>query len=79
MKKRTLTIVLLIIGITMLCISLIATAVKATSTDIIGGADQPTFMFVFSHKANGLYLASALLGLIAIIAAIVTLAAKKKR
>ena len=78
MKKRAFFIILLFIGIALICVSIVSAIVKTAQTDIIGGADMPTFIFVVSDKSNILYTALSIIGLFTIITAIVMLVIKKK-
>ena len=78
MKKKHIVLSLLTLGIVLLVVS-VALAVMATaSKNIIGGADLPTFLFVFVSEKGGLYSILASLGLAAIIASIVAGLCKKK-
>ena len=78
MKKKQIVILLVAVGIALLVIS-VALAVMATaSKNIIGGADLPTFLFVFSCEKGGLYSILASLGIAAIIASIAVGLCKKK-
>ena len=79
MKRSVLLLALLIIGITLIVISLVSAAVKTANSDIIGGADLPTYIFVVSHGNGGVYTLLILLGLVTVIGAIVALAIKKKK
>ena len=79
MKKRIFLLTLLIIGVSLILIALISAAVKTADKDIIGGADLPTYIFVVSRGNGGVYAALILLGLAAVIGAVVTLVVKKKR
>lgn len=78
MKKKQIVILLVAVGIALLVIS-VALAVMATAgKNIIGGADLPTFLFVFYHEKRGLYSTLASLGVAAIIATFVVGLCKKK-
>lgn len=78
MKKRHIVLSLMAIGIVLLVAS-VALAVMATAgKNIIGGADLPTFLFVFYHEKRGLYSTLASLGVAAIIASFVVGLCKKK-
>lgn len=78
MKKKQIVILLVAVGIALLVIS-VALAVMATAgKNIIGGADLPTFLFVFYHEKRGLYSTLASLGVAAIIASFVVGLCKKK-
>ena len=78
MKKKHIVLSLLIIGIVLLVVSVILAAMATAGKTIIGGADLPTFLFVFVSEKGGLYSILASLGLAAIIASIVAGLCKKK-
>lgn len=61
---------LLVVGILLLCLSVILSVVSTAGKDIIGGADLPTFLFVFHHENGGMYFALALLGVISLTASL---------
>ena len=61
---------LLVVGILLLCLSVILSVVSTAGKDIIGGADLPTFLFVFRHENGGMYFALALLGVISLTASL---------
>ena len=50
MKKKHLAIILLVIGILLLCLSAVLTAISMSNISIIGGADWPTFKFLFFEE-----------------------------
>ena len=79
MRRRALLLTLLIIGTLLIIIALISAAIKTADTDVIGGADLPTYIFVFSHGNGGVYAILVLLGLATVIGATVTLVVKNKR
>ena len=78
MKKKHIVLSLLTLGIVLLVVSVALAAMATASKNIIGGADLPTFLFVFVSEKSGLYSILASLGLAAIIGAIVTVVAKKE-
>ena len=67
MKKKYIVIALLSTGIILLCISIILAIIATGNKNIIGGADLPTFLFVFTcektvyilHSQIGAFLASS--------------------
>ena len=78
MKKKVLMVSLLVGGIVLLLVSIVLAIIAVNSMDIIGGADWPTFCFVFSHGKRGLYSTLAFFGVCSIIASIVVGVKKKK-
>ena len=78
MKKKYIVIFLIALGIALLMVSVVLAAMAAAGKNIIGGADLPTFLFVFVSEKGGLYSTLASIGLAAIIASIVAELCKKK-
>ena len=74
MKKTHVALILLIVGILLLCLSVIPAALSTAQKDVIGGADLPTFLFVFSREHGGLYSILALLGVAAVVTAVLMVA-----
>lgn len=79
MKKKPIVIILLAIGIALVCLSLVLAVVTTASKNIIGGADLPTFIYVFFHENRGLYFTLACCGVLSVIVAVVVGLRKKKR
>lgn len=79
MKKKYVFLLLLAIGVVLLFTSIALAIIATGSRNIIGGADIPTFLFVFFHEKRGLYSALAFSGAGAIIAAVIVRAVKKKK
>ncbi len=71
MKKKYLTVIFLIIGLILICLSIILAIIATVNTDIIGGADFPTFRFVFLQGKNGFYLILASCGIVLLAASAV--------
>lgn len=78
MKKRHIVLSLMAIGIVLLAVSVALAAIATAGKNIIGGADLPTFLFVFYHEKRSLYSTFASLGVAAIIASFVVGLCKKK-
>jgi len=53
--KKAMIISLLILGILLVCFSLVTTVVQSANTSIIGGAGFPTLYYVFFQANHGLY------------------------
>lgn len=70
MKRKYIKITLFAIGIVCVCVSLVLMYVSMASVNIIGGADWPTFFFIFFRKSGGLYSILTLLGLLSIMISI---------
>ncbi len=68
MDKRLLSIFLLFIGITLICGSVGFALLETANTDIVGGADIHTFLYVFTKAHFGGYAIAAVAG--AVIAAV---------
>ncbi len=78
MNKNSITLLFLIVGVILLASSIILTTIATTDTGVIGGADLPTFGFVFFHQSGGIYFVLATLGIIAILASAIVRITKKK-
>ena len=79
MKKKHVVVSLLTIGVVLLCLSIILAMIATGNKNIIGGADLPTFLFVFYHEKRGLYSTLAFLGIAAIIASAIVGGVKKRK
>ena len=66
MERKNIKMVLCIIGLILLTISIILTFVSMANVNIIGGADWPTFFFIFFRMSDGLYSILAFLGILSI-------------
>lgn len=78
MKKKHMRIALIMIGAVLIAVSIVLAMIAAGNKSIVGGADLPTFCFMFLHAENGLYAALSLLGCVAIFAAALAGIIKKK-
>ena len=78
MKKKYIATVLLIIGILLLCVSIVLAVIATGNKNIIGGADFSTFAFVFFRESKGIYSALACLGIISLIASVIVRLRKTK-
>ena len=79
MKKKPIAATLLIAGIILLGLSIILAIISTLQKDIIGGADLPTFFFVFSREYGGLYSILALLGAVVAVTAILMITLRRKK
>ncbi len=77
MKKKYISISLLVIGTVLILTSIILAVIATSSRDIIGGADLPTFMFVFTHDKKGLYSLLANCGIISVISSVIISVTKR--
>ena len=68
MNKKHIATILLVIGILLLCLSIVLAVIATGNKDIIGGADFPTFVFVFFRENKGLYSTLAFCGIVSLIA-----------
>lgn len=78
MKKKHIAITLLIIGITLICLSIVLAVIATGNKSIIGGADIPTLCFVFFYEHRGLYSTLAFFGVVAIVTSAVVAILNKK-
>ena len=78
MKKKPIVIALFIVGLVFICLSIALAFIATANKNIIGGADWPTFIYVFSHENRGIYSTLACCGVIAIVVSVV-MGLKKKR
>lgn len=79
MRKKLFVVSLLTVGVVLLCLSIIFAMIETGNKNIIGGADFPTFLFVFYREKRSLYSTLAFFGVAAIIASAVAGIAKKRR
>ena len=75
MKKKSIILALLIIGIVFMCVSVLLAVIETVNADIIGGADFPTLVMMF--RTHGVYTVLMLCGIVSAIAAAVLLVVKK--
>lgn len=78
MKKKPIVIALFIVGLVFICLSIALAFIATANKNIIGGADWPTFIYVFSHENRGIYSTLACCGVIATVVSVV-MGLKKKR
>ena len=78
MKKKPIVIALFIVGLVFVCLSIALAFIATANKNIIGGADLPTFTYVFFYENRGLYSTLADCGVIAIVVSVV-MGLKKKR
>lgn len=64
--KKAVIISLLILGLLLLCFSLVATFVQTSNTSIIGGVSFPTLYYVFFRANHGLCFWLACAGIVCI-------------
>lgn len=79
MKRKAIRIALLVAGVALVCVSLVLAVSATASKDIIGGADLPTFFYVFFNEGGGVYGMLAFLGVIAIVMGLIVADGQKKR
>ena len=78
MKKRIATFCL-IVGILLICVSVMGAVVETNHKNIIGGAALPTYLFVFFRQHSGIYSLLSLGGIVCILVAVILRAVKNKR
>ena len=71
MKKKHIFILLLSIGIVMILGSVLFAISSTASKSIIGGADFPTFKYVFLYENRGLYSTLTFLGTALVLVSII--------
>ena len=79
MKKNRIVIALFIVGIVFICLSVVLAVVATANKNIIGGADLPTFTYVFFYENRGMYSTLAFCGVVSIIVSVVVGLRKKKQ
>ena len=47
MNKKYMATILLVTGIILICLSIVLAVIETSNKNIVGGADFPTFIFVF--------------------------------
>lgn len=66
--KKHLGTILFTLGILLVLASIVLAAIETSNKNIIGGADLPTFRFVFLCGKGGLYITLAAVGISSVIA-----------
>jgi len=79
MNKKHIATVLLVIGVVLLCLSIVLAVIATGNKNIIGGADFPTFVFVFFRENKGLYSTLAFCGIVSLISSVVVRLRKAKQ
>ena len=77
--KKTIATFCLIVGILLICVSVMGAVVETNHKNIIGGADLPTYLFVFFRQHSGIYLLLSLGGIVCILGAVILRTVKNKR
>lgn len=67
MSKKHFTVIFLVIGLILICLSIILAIIATVNKDIIGGADFSTFVLVFLRGNRGLYSVLASCGIISLV------------
>ena len=78
MKKKHISAILLIIGIILFFVPIVLAVIETGNKNIIGGADLPTFVFVFFRQNKGLYSTLAFCGIISLVASVIAMLRKTK-
>lgn len=79
MNKKHIAAILLVIGIVLICLSIALAVIATGNKNIIGGADFPTFVFVFFRENKGLYSILAFCGIISLVASVIVRLRKTKQ
>lgn len=78
MKKKYISIALLVVGIALICLSVVLAVASTSEKNIIGGADWPTFRYVFFSEHGGILSFLSLCGVVSILAAVEVRFGKRK-
>lgn len=79
MKKKYFTVIFLIIGLILICLSIILAIIATVNKDIIGGSDFSTFVLVFLRGKRGLYSILASCGIVSLVTSAVIGLQKAKK
>ena len=79
MKKKHFTVIFLVIGLILICLSIILAIIATVNKDIIGGSDFPTFVLVFLRGKRGLYSILASCGIVSLVTSAVIGLQKAKK
>ena len=79
MNKRIIMWLLIAGGAVLIGLAVILALGEMSTMSIVGGADWPTFQFVFYHRNNGLYSNLAGIGGLGILTALILGIAGKKK
>ena len=79
MHKKHISTILLVTGILLLCFSIVLAVIATGNKNIIGGADFPTFVFVFFRENKGLYSTLAFCGIVSLVASAIIRLRKTKQ
>ena len=79
MHKKHFAAVLLVMGIVLLCLSMVLAIIATGNKNIIGGADFPTFIFVFFRENGGLYSTLAFCGIASLVLSVVVRSREEKQ
>lgn len=79
MNKRIIMWLLIAGGAVLIGLAVILALGEMSTMSIVGGADWPTFQFVFYHRNNGLYSNLAGIGGLGILTALIMGIAGKKK
>ena len=79
MNKKHISTIFLVTGILLLCFSIVLAVIATGNKNIIGGADFPTFVFVFFRENKGLYSTLAFCGIVSLVASAIIRLRKTKQ
>ena len=79
MNKKHISTMFLVTGILLLCLSIVLAVIATGNKNIIGGADFPTFVFVFFRENKGLYYTLAFCGIVSLVASAIIRLRKTKQ
>ena len=79
MNKKHIATILLVTGSILICLSVVLAVISAGNKHIIGGADFPTFVYVFFYERKGIYSTLAFCGIISLIASVIVWLRKRKQ
>ena len=79
MSKKHFTVIFLVIGLILICLSIILAIIATVNKDIIGGSDFSTFVLVFLRGKRGLYSILASCGIVSLVTSAVIGLQKAKK
>ena len=79
MKRKVILNLLIVIGVILVFVSVLLALHEMSTMSVIGGADWPTFQYVFCSRNGGLYSNLAWLGVLTLITALIVNVLHKKR
>ena len=79
MNKKHIAAILAVTGGALICLSVVLAVISTGNKHIIGGADFPTFVYVFFYERKGICSTLAFCGIISLIASAIVRLRKRKQ